>query len=284
MLDGEGVFFYDGGPSFPMKRLASPRSYAAFSLIELMIVILIIALLAGLGFPAFSSTMKRAEWSKVQAQMKSIVTAFHTYASDNEGYLPPAYFPGGTPKGCWLDTTIFPYVYPESGYSKQDEDGTDISFDPVNGEHLRDTVFVVKASLDANPTDENFYNHSFLMNRSLVAEATAKEPEYALRKINMYEDWSSIALLMEGSQGEHNSVSIDDISQIEEGFERYDGKISHFAFLDGHVEQIKKKDLDLMKGITKGASVDPPTDSWHTAWYGFPPDRMPSSTPAKPKY
>jgi prepilin-type N-terminal cleavage/methylation domain-containing protein/prepilin-type processing-associated H-X9-DG protein len=267
-----------------MKRLASPRSHAAFSLIELMIVILIIALLAGIGFPAFSSTLKRAEWSKVQAQMKSIVTAFHTYASDHEGYLPPAYFPDGNPKGCWLDTTIFPYVYPESGYSKQDEDGSDISFDPVNGEHLRDTVFVVKASLDANPTDENFYNHSFLLNRSLVAEATAKDPEYALRKVNMYGDWSSIALLMEGSQGDHNSVSASDLSQIEEGLKRYDGKITHFAFLDGHVEQVKKKDVEDMERISKGSSVDSVVDSWHTAWFGFPPDRLPSATAAKPKY
>jgi prepilin-type processing-associated H-X9-DG protein len=228
--------------------------------------------------------MKRAEWSKVQSQMKTIITAFHTYSSDHDGYMPPAYYPNGSVKGCWLDTTIFPYVYPESGYSKKDAEGNDIAYDAEKGEHLRDTVFMVKASVDANPTDDDYYNHSFLVNRSLVAEATATEPAYAPRKATLFTDWSSIMLLTEGPKGDHNSIALDDLTQLDDGMKRYDGKLVHFGFLDGHVEQIHPKDVELMKAVVKGQKVDSATDGWHTAWFGFSPDRMPSSTPKKVKY
>jgi len=152
-----------------------------------------------------------------------------------------------------------------------------VGYDTTNAEHLRDTVFVVKASVDADPEEECYYNHSFLLNRSLVADATASTPEYAPRKVTMFEDWTSVMLLTEGPQGEHNSVAVTDLTQLKDGLKRYDGKFIHFAFLDGHVETVRADDLKVMKGVSKGVSVSQEVDGWHTAWYGFSPDRMPSS-------
>jgi len=260
-----------------MKPTPTTRRVGAFSLIELMIVIVIIAMLTAIGLPAFFSATRRAEWAKVQAQMKSIVTAFHTYSADHDGYMPPAYYPDGRVKASWLDTTIFPYVYPESGFTGEDDEGNEVAYDSVNADHLRDTVFVVKASVDTNPEEECYYNHSFLLNRSLVAEATALTPEFAPRKITMFEDWTSVMLLTEGPQGDHNSVSVTDLTQIEDGLKRYDGKFVHFAFLDGHVEMVKADAVKEMEKVSKGAAVDQQVDAWHTAWFGFSPDRMPNS-------
>ncbi|MBU6303242.1 MAG: type II secretion system GspH family protein [Verrucomicrobia bacterium] len=261
-----------------MKRtpLLCPRT-AAFNLLEIMIVVVIIALLISIGLPAFGAAMKRAEWSKVQSQMKSVVTSFHSYASEHDGYFPPAWFPNGQKAGSWLDTTIFPYVYPESGYSAKDKEGKEVNYDAENGIHLQDTVFVVKPSVLAFPTEKNFYNHSFLLNRSLVAEATATNPAFAPRKPTMYEDWTSVMLLTEGSKGDHNSVSVSDLPQLEQGLKRYQGLFIHFAFLDGHVEQIKAKEVREMTKIMPGSGGDMTKDGWHAAWFGFTPDRMPSS-------
>lgn len=261
-----------------MKPLSLPRPrIAAFSLIEIMIVVVILALLVSIGLPAYLGTMKRAEWSKVQAQMKSIVSSFHTYSSEHDGYLPPAWFPDGPTKDSWLDTTIYPYVYPESGYSKKDSEGNVQKYDSDKGIHLRDTVFVVKPSVLKFPKETNYYNHSFLLNRSLVAEATAKNPEFSPRKVTMYEDWTSIMLLTEGNKGDHNSIAQSNLDQLKKGLERYDGKFVHFAFLDGHVEQIKASAVKEMGKVTQGVSGNAKLDGWHTAWFGFPPDRMPSS-------
>jgi prepilin-type N-terminal cleavage/methylation domain-containing protein/prepilin-type processing-associated H-X9-DG protein len=261
-----------------MKTKVSLRPNAGFNLIEIMIVVVILSLLISIGLPAFLGTIKRAEWSKVQSQMKSTVNSFHAYASEHDGYLPPAHFPGGQQKGGWLDTTIFPYVCPESGYLGEDADGNEVKYDSVNGIHLRDTVFMVKPSVDAFPDEENYYNHTFLLNRSLVAEATATNPEFAPRKVTMFEDWTSVMLLTEGTQGDqHNSIALPNLAQLEEGLERYEGKFIHFAFLDGHVEQVKASAVDDMKKIVMGATVDMEMDGWHTAWFGFSPDRLPSS-------
>ncbi|RFC43878.1 MAG: Tfp pilus assembly protein PilE [Verrucomicrobia bacterium] len=262
-----------------MKRIAllGPRN-AAFNLLEIMIVVVIIALLISIGLPAYTAIVKRAEWSKVQSQMKSIVTSFHSYGAEHDGYFPPAWFPAGKPAGSWLDTTIFPYVYPESGYTGKDTDGNSIHYDAEKGTHLKDTVFVVKPSVLAFPKEEDFYNHSFLLNRSLVAEATATNPDFAPRKPTMYEDWTSVMLLTEGSKGDHNSVSVSDLSQLDQGMKRYQGLFVHFAFLDGHVEQVKAADVKLMKKITKGGGGDMAMDGWHAAWFGFTPERMPSAT------
>ncbi len=261
-----------------MKRLSSLRPLnAAFNLIEIMIVVVILALLISIGLPAFLGAIKRAEWSKVQSQLKSIVSSFHTYSSENDGYIPPAWFPGGEKPGSWLDTTIFPYVYPESGVTSKDDEGNELKYDPAKGNHLRDTVFVVKASVDAFPKEDNFYNHSFLLNRSLVAEATATNPEFAPRKVAMYEDWTSVMLLTEGDMGDHNSISQTNLDQLKEGMKRYEDKFVHFAFLDGHVEQIKASAIKAMGKVTPGTGGTMEADGWHTAWFGFPPDRMPSA-------
>ncbi len=248
---------------------------AGFNLIELMFVVLIIAVLGGLGFPALSQAMKQAEWSKTRGQMKSVVSAFHTYAAENNNFMPPAYFPDGTKDGRWLDTTIFPYVYPESAFNGTDAGGGEVGYDSRNGTHLLETVFVVSASMKAAPDDENYYNHTFLLNRSLISDPAAPNPEFMPRQLSRYTDWTAVMLLAEGPEGNNNSVSFSDLTQIEQGMNRYDGRFSHFAFLDGHVEQVRKKDLEAMQQVQPGSSGDQFAAAWHTAWFGVSPEAYP---------
>jgi len=68
-----------------MKRLPDRR---AFTLIELLIVVAIIAILAAIAVPNFLEAQMRAKISRVKADQRSIATALEAYAVDNTNKYP----------------------------------------------------------------------------------------------------------------------------------------------------------------------------------------------------
>jgi len=61
-----------------------------FSLIELLIVIAIIAILAGLCFPVFSRAREKGRTTACASNLKQIYLAAEMYSQDHDGLLPPA--------------------------------------------------------------------------------------------------------------------------------------------------------------------------------------------------
>ena len=79
--------------------------WKSFTLIELLIVIAIIAILAGMLLPALSNARNMARRAACQNQLKQIGIDFAAYENDYK-YLPPAcWSAGGTstqpPNGNW---------------------------------------------------------------------------------------------------------------------------------------------------------------------------------------
>jgi type IV pilus assembly protein PilA len=68
------------------KRLAD-RSEEGFTLIELMVVVLIIAILLAIAIPSFLGARKSAQNRAVQSNLRSVLTAEKTYAVDHDGAL-----------------------------------------------------------------------------------------------------------------------------------------------------------------------------------------------------
>jgi prepilin-type processing-associated H-X9-DG protein len=66
------------------------RSYAAFTLVELLVVIGIIALLIAILLPALAKARSSARTVACASNIRSIVQGMHLYATQNKGY-----FPGG---------------------------------------------------------------------------------------------------------------------------------------------------------------------------------------------
>lgn len=82
----------------------------AFTLIELLIVVAIIAILAAIAVPNFLEAQTRSKVSRAQADMRSLATAIEAYSTDHTKYpstriiLPPA------PRAVSGQSTLYPSV------------------------------------------------------------------------------------------------------------------------------------------------------------------------------
>jgi type II secretion system protein G len=62
------------------------RHHRAFTLIELLIVVAIIAILAAIAVPNFLEAQVRAKVSRAQNDMRTLATAIESYQVDNNAY------------------------------------------------------------------------------------------------------------------------------------------------------------------------------------------------------
>ena len=65
------------------------RTRFGFTLVEMLVVIGIIGLLAGLIFPGYSAVKRKSSQAACASNMKQVGTAIFLFAGDNDGWLPP---------------------------------------------------------------------------------------------------------------------------------------------------------------------------------------------------
>ena len=95
--------------SFPRSL---PSCRAAFTLVEIMIVVVIVGVLAALAIPAFQRVQRAAQNSRFVSDLRTFSQAFETYATKN-GQWPPDGTPAVVPTGmsgefrnaAWTATT-----------------------------------------------------------------------------------------------------------------------------------------------------------------------------------
>jgi type IV pilus assembly protein PilA len=72
------------------ERLERGREEGGFTLIELMVVVLIIAILIAIAIPTFLGARKRAQDKQAQSNLRNALTAEKTYYVDTQGYVDDA--------------------------------------------------------------------------------------------------------------------------------------------------------------------------------------------------
>jgi len=86
-----------------IQDMVSRRSRSAFSLIELLVTISIIALLIGIILPALSSARQAAQATQCMSQMRQVETGYTIYAFDNNGIGVPGRMPKINPTSSPLN-------------------------------------------------------------------------------------------------------------------------------------------------------------------------------------
>jgi prepilin-type N-terminal cleavage/methylation domain-containing protein len=96
----------------------SDRRKAGFTLVELMIVAIIVAILAAVAIPLMSGNKKRAVATEGQAGCSSIWTACRVYYAEHSAWptngTPVTTLPGisvGDLKGSYFNETTYTYAY-----------------------------------------------------------------------------------------------------------------------------------------------------------------------------
>jgi prepilin-type processing-associated H-X9-DG protein len=74
--------------TMPHSRLSQPRRRIAFTLVELLVVLGIISLMAGLFMPTFSMMLLKAQSAKCSTNLRNIGAAVMMAAVDNNGQYP----------------------------------------------------------------------------------------------------------------------------------------------------------------------------------------------------
>lgn len=94
----------------------------AFTLVELMVVIMIIGILAAVSIPRMATATDSAKWSEAKAAMGTIASSLRTYAVENGAYglYPPSLLELGF-KNSDLNGTYFvrsDYSIPAAAFNK----------------------------------------------------------------------------------------------------------------------------------------------------------------------
>ena len=117
-------------PTALVRRMFERRRIA-FSLVEILVVIAIIAVLIGLLLPAVQKVREAAGRSACRNNLKQLGIAFHGFANEN-GYLPPGIITTGDLQDAYHTayTYVLPYIEQDGVYKQYDF--TSHWYDPVN--------------------------------------------------------------------------------------------------------------------------------------------------------
>jgi prepilin-type processing-associated H-X9-DG protein/prepilin-type N-terminal cleavage/methylation domain-containing protein len=136
------------------------RNCAAFTLVELLVVIGIIALLISILLPSLSKARAAAMRTACMANQRQIVQAMFSYSADNRGYFPPTYVMGPNPNnlaGAWVqfDWYTYPLVGRYLNSKPVNSSGLDMPF------YTTTRVFFCPAVAYQNAPNSKFFGKDF---------------------------------------------------------------------------------------------------------------------------
>jgi len=131
------------------------RPPQAFTLLELLVVVAIIGLLAGLLLPALSAAREKAKVTKVNVELRQIELALEMYCEDHERYPPVRVSCNTAQQEHWCE---IPRELADGGYLPAGANSalSSIMEDPFNPGHTYKYAAIGPYLLNGSPQDENF--------------------------------------------------------------------------------------------------------------------------------
>jgi prepilin-type N-terminal cleavage/methylation domain-containing protein/prepilin-type processing-associated H-X9-DG protein len=217
----------------PRSTLRKARR--GFTLVELLVVIVIIAILVGLVSVGVNRGLEMARAVKTTSQIRQIASATLLFANENNGYLPKV-----AATGTSGDAEEFTYLMLENGVADLENSG----LNPYLGED--EDIWLAPGDNglkeDGSPGRNFSYTFNFLINKGQLEEG-ASDPsgfEQALGtvRVPLIDEPSKKIIVFEEDQPNDGFC----VWFIDQPVDRHNGK-AHVAFADGHVEALPKEEI-----------------------------------------
>lgn len=149
------------------------KNTRAFTLIELLIVVAIIAILAAIAVPNFLEAQTRAKVSRVKSDQRTIATALESYAVDNNTY--PEQGPNNSPTWPYSQNTI-PYGAENSPFAIAFRLSTPIAYVASTTSVFTDPFFQGFGKDTSPVNDTKYFNYSGDYYSGRIYDSTQDNP------------------------------------------------------------------------------------------------------------
>jgi prepilin-type processing-associated H-X9-DG protein/prepilin-type N-terminal cleavage/methylation domain-containing protein len=219
-------------------RVPGASMGAAFTLIEILVVVALIAVLAALAWPAMNSFLDKGRTATCTGNLKQLGAIISLYTAENNGSLPKATWPAGG--GSW---TWYAYSRPGGGsplaYMAGYYEGgsmTKEAYETPGARHI--------FNCPCNKAKSKPFGYiGYVANRNLMSVGN-NQP---VRMIKVAKPSEVILLVDNNSDGPSPETHLWDFDwwnwEKRIGFHRHSGK-ANALFLDGSVRLIVPDDVD----------------------------------------
>ncbi len=232
------------------RHLSPPRAAhvrAAFTLMEILVVVSIILVLAAIALPVYSTVLSRANKAVAVNNMRQTTAALISYAGQNDGDFPEENIPSGTSwtnaagtLGAKVWFNVLPRMSGKKGVG-------DYAGNPAAYYTKDNLLFLPGAEYPLGTRNEKPF-FAFALNTKLQRKDSATKLKGTAKLAQITNPGRTVAFMEEGVPGEKKAMPIQPAYEGEPKtagrsfVERYGGQ-GVVTFLDGHAETFAAKDL-----------------------------------------